>query len=371
MSFDRGLSAVHLEETDIIPWVEWFWPMSREAYLNLTGVDPVEDTAEACLAVIETLDLDLMWGGIRYRSNVADLPGSDVRSAAGSDLKSTAEDGTRIEPWGVFATRWCWDGAHLGEGKRSSTKDLLEYDPDDREPRTASEIASDLRRQHLRNQSDIGKRCLVAEAHYTTLFHWFLGLFGWRATISAALRFPLEFERQLESFAQLSRKYVEAYAQVPDLEVFISHDDICMSNGPIFSPNWYRKYIFPRYSWIWEPLKERGIPIIFCSDGQVTPIIDDVFKAGADGFIFEPYVDLEWLAKRWGGRKILIGNADTRVLTGGTPDDSRREAERCARIAGDLPGYFLNAGGQLPHTIPWRNLKAYLDACQSLRKRRG
>ena len=360
MSFKRGLSAIHLEKTDIVPWVEWYWPMSREAYVKVGGIDPVEDTAKACLAVIEALDLDLSWGGIQYKSNVASLPGSE---SSVIDV-----DGDRLEPWGVFATKWCKEGAHMRKGGVASAKELLDYDPSLYEERSVSEITRDLQRQHDKSQSEIGNRLLVAEAHYTTLFHWFLGLFGWRPTISAAMRYPSQFSKQVQRFAELSRLYTEAYSQVRGLEVFISHDDICMSNGPIFSPKWYRKNIFPNYKWIWEPLKEKGIPVIFCSDGQVTPIMADVFNAGADGFIFEPYVDLQWMADRWGGKKILIGNADTRILTGGTPRESAQEAKRCIRICGHLPGYFLNAGGQLPHTIPWENLKAYLDACKRLRR---
>jgi len=360
MSFDRGLAAVHLEATDLVPWVEWFWPMSREAYIRIGGIDPLEDTVGACLAVIEALDLDLLWGGVPHEASAASLPGSEA--------SAVDEKGNRLEPWGVFATRWRQDGAHLRTGRAASPQELLGYEPSSYDDRTVTEIARELQRQHDRNQGEIGSGLLVAEAHYTTLFHWFLGIFGWRPTILAATRFPKEFRRQVEGFADLSRKFVEAYSRVRGLEVFISHDDICMSNGPIFSPRWYREHIFPFYSYIWEPMKERGIPVIFCSDGQVTPIVDDVFKAGADGFIFEPYVDLAWIVKRWGGRKVLIGNADTRILTGGTPTDAAMEAERCVRIAGDVPGYFLNAGGQLPHTIPWENLKAYLDACRRLRK---
>lgn len=363
VSYKRGLSAIHLEKTDIVPQVEWYWPMSREAYIKVAGVDPLEDVTRAGLAVIEALDLDLSWGGLQHKSAVASLPGSDS--------SVTDQDGARLEPWGVFTTRWCVEGAHMRKGETASPKDLLEYDVPSHEQRSVKEIARDFQRHHDQSQSEIGDRLLVAEAHYTTLFHWFLGLFGWRPTVMAASRDPSGFLRQAKRFAELSRLYMEAWSRVRGLEVFISHDDICMSNGPIFSPTWYRRNIFPFYSWIWEPLKDRDIPVVFCSDGQVTRIVEDVFEAGADGFIFEPYVDLQWMADRWGGKKVLIGNADTRLMTGGTREQAAREVERCVRTCGHLPGYFLNAGGQLPHTIPWENLKAYLDACRVLRRTRG
>ncbi len=363
MSLERGLAAVHLEETDIVPQVEWYWPMSREAYIEIGGIDPLVDVRGAALAVVEVLDLDLSWGGLQSHTSAAALPGSDSRMVD--------DDGARLEPWGVFTTRWCSEGAHMRKGAAATVEELLSYDPLCYETRSVSQMARDFQQQHDANQSDLGDRLLVAEAHYTTLFHWFLGLFGWRPTIFAATRRPRLFDKQCARFAELSRMYMEAWSRVRGLDVFISHDDICMSNGPIFSPKWYRRNIFRFYPWIWQPLKDRGIPVIFCSDGQVTPIVADVFGAGADGLIFEPYVDLKWIADRWGGSKVLIGNADTRLLTGGTPEQAAAEVERCVRIGGRFRGYFLNAGGQLPHTIPWENLRAYLEACGRLRRTKG
>jgi hypothetical protein len=362
MSRDRGRAAFNLEKTDMVPQVEWYWPMSKEAYLNITGIDPAEDVKGAALAVIEKLELDFSWGGIPDPSSVS-LPGSD--------FSRTDPAGDRIEPWGVFSTKWRTEGAHLRVGDAATARDVLEFDVESYEERSVSELAREYQRIHDRNEREIGDRLLVGEAHYTTLFHWFLGLFGWRATVEAGMRSPSGFARQAERFVELSRRHLEAWSRVRGLEVFISHDDICMSNGPIFSPRWYRKHIFPHYPEVWEPIKERGIPVVFCSDGDVTSIMGDVFEAGADGFIFEPYVDLKWAADRWGGEKVLIGNVDTRLLTGGTPEQAVQEVERCIRACGDIPGYFLNAGGQLPHTIPWENLKAYLDACRRLRPRPG
>ena len=359
---DRGRAAFNLEKTDLVPQVEWYWPMSREAYLNITGLDPTEDLKRAALAVIETLELDFSWGGIPDPSSIS-LPGSD--------FSRTDPAGDRLEPWGVFSTKWRKEGAHLRTGGVATPREVLEFDVESYEERSVNELRREYQGAHDRNLGDIGDRLLIGEAFYTTLFHWFLGIFGWRATVSAGMRNPDAFARQAERFAELSRRHVEAWSRVRGLEVFISHDDICMSNGPVFSPKWYRKHIFPHYPYIWEPMKERGLPVVFCSDGDVTRIMGDVFDAGADGFIFEPYVDLKWAADKWGGKKVLVGNVDTRLLTGGTPQQAAQEVERCINTCGHLPGYFLNAGGQLPHTIPWENLKAYLDACKRLRKRAG
>ncbi|MFH2069058.1 MAG: hypothetical protein ABII89_06325 [Candidatus Omnitrophota bacterium] len=74
------------------------------------------------------------------------------------------------------------------------------------------------------------------------------------------------------------------------------------TNGAIFKPEWYRKYIFPRYQKLWRPLKEAEIKVLLCSDGNFTKFVDDVAAAGADGSVFEPPADLEYIVSRYGKR---------------------------------------------------------------------
>ncbi len=108
-------------------------------------------------------------------------------------------------------------------------------------------------------------------------------------------------EYVLESFFNLTLANLKAWAKT-DIKVFISHDDMVWTKGAIFKPEWYRKYIFPRYQKLWRPLKEADIKVLFCSDGNFTEFIDDVAAAGADGFIFEPLTDLQYVASKYGKR---------------------------------------------------------------------
>ena len=130
-------------------------------------------------------------------------------------------------------------------------------------------------------------------------------------------------------------------------KAFISHDDLAGTNGLFFHPDWFREYIFPWYPKVWRPLKKKGIKIIFLSDGDYTEVVDDIIEAGADGFMFEPYVNLDYMAKHYGDRKILIGNASTSILTFGKNKEVVEEVKRCISQAGNSPGYFFCA---MPHS---------------------
>ncbi|HIE18778.1 TPA: hypothetical protein EYP75_03530, partial [Candidatus Bathyarchaeota archaeon] len=177
-------------------------------------------------------------------------------------------------------------------------------------------------------------------------------------TLRAAYRDPKRFERLLNKFAEISLRDLRAWAQC-DIKAFISHDDICMTEGPMLSPAWLRRYVFPWYKRLWNELRSKGIKVLFCSDGNITKIVDDVAKAGADGFIMEPSCDLKLIAEKYGNEKILMGNVDLKALTFGDEEDVHDEVMRCLNTAGHFPGYFINVTGSIPDNVPLRNLEYY------------
>jgi len=60
-------------------------------------------------------------------------------------------------------------------------------------------------------------------------------------------------------------------------------DDIAFSSGPLLSPVWLREHYFPRLARICDALHEKGIKLLFHSDGDLNPILDDLVEAGIDG----------------------------------------------------------------------------------------
>jgi len=151
--------------------------------------------------------------------------------------------------------------------------------------------------------------------------------------------------------------------------VLISHDDIATSRGLIFSPDWFKKNIFPWYPKIWEPIKRKGIKILFISDGKYDVMIDDVAKAGADGFLIDHTNDLGRIAGEYGDKKVLIGNVDNYKLTYGSTEDVVSEVRRCVEEAGDCPGFFFKAPGDISHDIPLSKVEVYFNACKKYGER--
>jgi uroporphyrinogen decarboxylase len=102
---------------------------------------------------------------------------------------------------------------------------------------------------------------------------------------------------------------------------------------------------------------------------RVRRFVEDVARAGADGFIFEPVTSLETIVERYGKTHVIVGNVDCRILTYGSRDEIRAEVERCARLGRDCPGYFLAVGNHIPVEVPVDNLLYYFDLCQEMGRR--
>lgn len=197
----------------------------------------------------------------------------------------------------------------------------------------------------------------AAADHYNTMIMWPMLTFGWEMFLSTCL--DEEFEPIMEEFAELNRRAFRAYSRLP-INFFVSHDDIAATKGPICSPQWMNKYIYPRYEEYWGMLKEKGIDPIFMADGRPDACLEDVFRCGARGVVTEPYCDFKALAKKHPDL-VLAGEGDNRILTHGTKEDIRKMVERMAETGKECGGYFMCIGNHIPWNVPGESIKYYLD----------
>lgn len=346
MSYERALKAINLELGDMIPQIEFL--RHPQFVHKITGMDNSEDVLVKLAEANRRLDLDMIW----YESEVSAY-----------DIKNHPED-YEVTDWGGTDSIW---------RKRypvDTVEDVLNYSPLENFEITDNpkERAAYFNIDYKRVKDVYGDSVLVPGGYYTTLVQWPIMVFGWELFLTAAASEPERFAEILEEFAELSRREITAWTEL-DIKVFISHDDLAMTSGPFFSADWYRKNVFPVYKKLWKPLKEKGIKVIFCSDGKIESLMDDIVEAGADGFIFEPVNDLKGIVKKYGNDKILIGNIDTKILTFGSFEDIENEVKRCVETAKECPGYFLNVSGQIPHNVPLENAEFYFECCKKYRVR--
>jgi hypothetical protein len=200
---------------------------------------------------------------------------------------------------------------------------------------------------------------------YNTTFMWPLLTFGWELFLRCSL--DPRFERVMAEFAEINRRVFRAFARLP-VNFVTCHDDIVMTSGPVCSPRWMRKYIFPRYEEYWGILKDAGKSAIFMSDGCMDAYAADVIACGAIGIISEPYTDYKSLARRFPDC-FLAGEGDNRVLTRSDPAEIRAMVISMAETGRMSRGYMMCIGNHIPWDIPPAAIKLYLDLSNELATR--
>ncbi len=343
MSYERGWQALHLEMPGTIPHTEYCsHPRLVE---RVTGIDPRQD-GSAWPRFYELTNYDLMWStndGPAWQGRTTNM-GHAVFQEDGSDYDDNV--------YCPFA----------------SPEEVLRFDPvEEYGVPDVKERAAFFEERWQKSQQSL-PMLVATGGYYKTLFSACIQAFGWEMFLSAA---PLDydrFDRVLEGFYRISLANFEAWAQT-SAPVFICHDDMVWTEGAVFHPEWYRKYVFPRYRRLWRVLKQAGKMVLFCSDGDFTEFLDDLAEAGADGFIFEPLTSLEQCVGKYGQTKVIIGNVDCRILTFGTKEQIRADVKRCADAGRDCPGYFFAVGNHIPHNVPIENALYYLELIETLGRR--
>jgi hypothetical protein len=343
VSYERGWRALHLDPPETIPHTEYC--SHPRLVAAVTGRDPRDDPA-AWAAFYRQTNYDLLW-------RTDDGPPWPGRTTSMGHAEFQ-EGGTDFD-----------DHVYCPFG---SPEDVLSFDP------VAEYGLPDVRERAawFEGRWKAGQAAhpslVFTGGYYKTLFSACIQAFGWEMFLASAGQDPGRFDRVLEGFFRIAMTNYRAWART-SAPVFIAHDDIVWSHGPVFHPDWYRRYVFPRYRVLWDVLKQAGKIVLFCSDGNFDAFVDDIADAGADGFFIEPLTDLGRLVERYGQTKVLVGNVDTRVLTFGTKEDVRRDVERCIALGRDCPGYFIAVGNHIPPNVPVENALYYLELVEELGRR--
>ena len=210
------------------------------------------------------------------------------------------------------------------------------------------------------NKAPAGSSASVS--FYNTMFMWPMLVFGYENFLSICLE-P-EFERIMDEFVEINRRVFRAFARLP-VNFVVCHDDIVLSNGPVCSPAWMRKFVFPRYEEFWHLLKQAGKEVIFMVDGCVDAFVADVMACGARGIISEPYTNYKAIARKY-KNCFIAGEGDNRILMRNNPKEIRAMVESMVETGRMSGGYMMCIGNHIPWNVPPAAVKTYLDLSAEL-----
>jgi uroporphyrinogen decarboxylase len=142
------------------------------------------------------------------------------------------------------------------------------------------------------------------------------------------------------------------------------YGDIAYNRGPFCSPKMYREMVMPGHARQVAWFKDRGLPVIYHTDGDFRPLIPSMLEIGID--CFQPLeakanMDVRELKPRYGGRAAWMGNIDAMVLL--TNDRERVEEEVASKIpvAKANGGYIYHSDHSVPPGVTWDTYQFLMD----------
>jgi len=338
MSLQIAMDTIWLRPTPRLAHTEY---CSNEALIrHVSGLDPCTDP-EAGKVFNRQWQLDLLWS-----TNDGPVPWSERGRTTDMGHAVFLEDGrdkreTRRCPFNSVEEVWEFDAVR--EYGLPDFDELVRY------------YEESYQKAQAQNPHQV-----VTAGYYKTIVSGAIEAFGWNMLLQAASD-QKQFENVLDSIFRLSLHHYRAWART-SAPVFICHDDMVWSAGAFIHPDFYRRAIFPRYKALWDVLKGAGKKILYCSDGTWTQFAPDLAAAGADGFIFEPSVDLDLMVENFGKTHVLVGSkVDCRTLTFGTTDQIRAEIDATLALAFDCPGFMFAVGNHIPSNVPVENALFYME----------
>jgi len=342
MSLQRAMKAMSGIPTDRVAQMEF---LSHAGFFRqVTGLDPYTQTFEAFLAFLEYFDVDA--------TLIADLGPPSLR-----DGQTRNDQHLTYAAWGLRETAWVRDPLF------KTPDEILALDPAVFDKRSLQQKIDSFCADYERQRAAFGGRALLVPGQYQLVLHYATSWCDWAIFLELL---ALDVDKCRPLFDRCMNYTIEIFQAfaASSAPIIIAHEDLCSARGPIFSPDFLRREVFPRFAQIYEPVKKVGKKVLAVSDGLIEPIAADLVAAGADGLFIEPMNDIDRMIGVVGAKGILVGGGNTRTLTVGTPEQVQAEVRANMQKAKHLPGFFFCLAGEAPDNVPLENLHAYFDACK-------
>ena len=172
----------------------------------------------------------------------------------------------------------------------------------------------------------------------------------------------------MEFFADFTIEVARPILEETDIEYFNLNEDFAMKNGPLLSPDTFRKFIYKPLKRLVEFFKSHGTRyVILDSDGNPEVLIPLLMDAGIDAiWPLERAADMDPLRirKKFGKSLRLFGGVDKRELAKGPKaiDPHLRELAPLVEEGGFIP----SVDHTVPPDISWDDFCYYMDAKRRL-----
>ncbi len=146
---------------------------------------------------------------------------------------------------------------------------------------------------------------------------------------------------------------------------------VSLSEAPascsLISPAIYKDFVAPYHKQVVDHFKaqKKGITIHVC--GFIDPTMGMLVDTGAAAISFDAPSSLEKMLSVANERTVVIGNVPTTVFLNEDRDAIYREVQNCRDAAGDVNGYVLASGCEVPIPSSARSIEYFMEAARQPR----
>jgi len=274
------------------------------------------------------------------------------------DLGFAVDKGLYNAAYDVWGCAWTIDclGQELRESPIRDISEVFDYPyPDTEKPRLFYGV------QEAIDVNNSGGYASVITQYYT-LFERAWAMTGYSEFMMACYTDLDAVEYLLD---RITENKVRIAERICELYPTLGHtgDDFGLQRGGVISTELFKKLFKPRYEKIWGVYKKNGIPVVHHSCGDCSMYLEDMIDAGLD--ILHPVqqtsMDINEIADRFGKDLSFFGSIDTAdVMTGGTPDDVRRNVDKTVECLNRYNGLILSMINVMPNA-PYENVRAAIE----------
>jgi len=331
---ERILTALQLKEADRVPHFERVAKTVREAILPGASEEDF----------IEHMDLD----GIRF-----------VDRTHSWDYEIVDENKhIKKDQWGGLVRYSTEDNPVPMEPAIKSEKDLDTYEPPDPDaPHRYEHLQRLIKRFKGERAIMVGLTDIFALGREN-----FLGDIGY---FRAMVKNPDLIERANEIILDYQLRYAKNCIEL-GADVLWINGDWAMTEKPMVSLDFTKKYLTPPLRKLVDFAHERGIPCVKHTDGNIWPIYDVILDTGIDGLHpIDPMagMDIGEAKEKFGDRVCLCGNVSCAFsLVSGTVEEVKQETKEVIRKAGKGGGFICMSSNSIHSGVNPNNYVAMVEA---------
>lgn len=188
------------------------------------------------------------------------------------------------------------------------------------------------------------------------------GGYGWENFAALLAEEPDLVDAFTERTTRESLQAIAAMNPPAGMPAAFLAEDFANGTGPMLSPAFLRKAFFPRIERLVDAYHRKGIRVLFHSDGNLHPVLDDLVACGIDAL--NPIDIASGMQPAEIRRKhpnlILVGGIDcARLLPFGSPADVRNATRKLIEVAG--PALLVGSSSETGDDVPLENFLAMVE----------